>query len=938
MNNYHIGSMVSFRGREWIVMPSLEEDVLILRPLTGREEEQCSVFLPLEQSNIAPADFPLPTTRDIGDFESARLLRDAARLLLRHGAGPFRSMGHLSFRPRPYQFVPLLMALRLENVRTLIADDVGIGKTIEAGLIARELLDNGEAKRIAVLCPPYLCDQWYRELRDKFNIDCQIVRTNTVARLERALPREDITIFDYYPNVIISIDFIKSDRYRHSFLHSCPDLVIVDEAHGCARPAGASTSQQHRYQLLSEISKVKGKNLILVTATPHSGIEESFLSLLGLLNPAFEKYNPDSLNESQRAELARHFIQRRRADVEHWLDDTPFPDRESQEEQYYLSSEYNSLFKDVYNFARELVKPYLESDSRRRVRYWAALALLRCVMSSPEAAKMALKSRFDKMIVDGESHDIDYSPYVLDSEDYESSTDIIPSHAVSEAGSELTNSEKRKLTEFFKKADSLKGSNDNKIKKATEIVRNQLKHGYKPIVFCRYIATAHYVAEELQKSLKNDFKDIHILAVTGELSEDEREQRIGELCKSPTRVLVATDCLSEGINLQDGFSSVIHYDLPWNPNRLEQREGRVDRFGQRAKKVIAVILYGADNPIDGAVLEVLLRKARQLHKTLGISVPIPIGSEKIMDSILKALFLRSSEGRQLSLFEGDNDVVEFHKMMERDAEKERRSRTRFAQHAIKPDEVATEIDKTDKILGDPSLLKSFIDMSCQRFGADIDKKNGVWKLDTRNLPLSLKQKLADKDFVNVYFDPAQDTDAIYISRNHPFTTALSSYIFDLSLQEDNDRTIASRCGVIRSTDVDSITTILVLRARYLLKSGKSESSSLAEECIVTGFSGKIDEETWLTSEDAERLLDNVKPTQNITHEEKIQRAGSLLSEMPTIISKLIKVVDERAVELKDSHTRLSKAIKIGSVTVSPLFPMDILSVSIIIPQPNENSF
>jgi len=132
----------------------------------------------------------------------------------------------------------------------LIADDVGIGKTIEAGLIARELLDNGEVKRIAVLCPPYLCDQWYRELRDKFNIDCQIARTNTVARLERALPREDITIFDYYPNVIISIDFIKSDRSRHSFIQSCPDLVIVDEAHGCARPAGASTSQQHRFQLL----------------------------------------------------------------------------------------------------------------------------------------------------------------------------------------------------------------------------------------------------------------------------------------------------------------------------------------------------------------------------------------------------------------------------------------------------------------------------------------------------------------------------------------------------------------------------------------------------------------------------------------------------------------------------------------------------------------
>ena len=934
MNNFNIGSMVSFRGREWIVMPSLEQDVISLRPLTGQEEEQFSVFLPLEQSNISPADFPVPTANDIGDFESARLLRDASRLLLRHGAGPFRSMGHLSFRPRPYQFVPLLMALRLENIRMLIADDVGIGKTIEAGLIARELLDNGEVKRIAVLCPPYLCDQWYRELRDKFNIDCQIVRTNTVAKLERALPREDITIFDYYPNVIISIDFIKSNKSRYSFLQSCPDLIIVDEAHGCARPAGASTSQQHRYQLLNEISKVYEKNLILVTATPHSGIEESFLSLLGLLNPAFENYNLESLSENHRAELAKHFIQRRRADVEHWIDDTPFPDRDPQEEQYYLSNQYNSLFKDVYNFARELVKPDLESDSRRRVRYWAALVLLRCVMSSPEAAKSALKSRFDKMIGDGESDDIDYSPYVLDSEDYESASDIIPSHAVSEASSEFTDSEKRKLRDFYKRADSLKGSKDNKIKKATEIVHNQLKQGYKPIVFCKYIATAHYVAEELQKSLKNNYKDIHVIAVTGELSEDEREQRIEELCKSPTRVLVATDCLSEGINLQDGFSSVIHYDLPWNPNRLEQREGRVDRFGQKAKKVSAVILYGPDNPIDGAVLEVLLRKARQLHKTLGISVPIPADSEKVMDSILKALFLRSGEGRQMSLFDGSDDIVAVHKKWERDAEREKRSRTRFAQHAIKPDEVATEIDKTDKILGDPILLKSFIDMSCQRFGAHIDKKNGIWKLDCRNLPPSVKQKLPDKDFVNINFDPAQDTDAIYISRNHPFPTALSSYIFDLSLQDDSGGIIASRCGVIRSSHVDSITTILVLRARYSVKSFKSDTSSLAEECIVTGFRGMLGSESWMSSEDAENLLDNVKPTQNISDEEKHQWAEKILSEMPKINSKLEQIVEGRADELKESHTRLRKAIKMGSVTVSPLFPVDILSVSIVIPQPS----
>ena len=107
--------------------------------------------------------------------------------------------------------------------------------------------------------------------------------------------------------------------------------------------------------------------------------------------------------------------------------------------------------------------------------------------------------------------------------------------------------------------------------------------GCHPIVYCRFIATADYVAEQLAKRLQPQFPDIHTLSVTGETGNDEeRESRVEELVESPCRVLVATDCLSEGIDLQDGFNAVVHYDLPWNPNRLEQREGRVDRFGQTA--------------------------------------------------------------------------------------------------------------------------------------------------------------------------------------------------------------------------------------------------------------------------------------------------------------------------------------------------------------------
>ncbi len=157
------GAFVRYREREWIVLPSADPDLVLLRPLGGSAREVTGVVrslsdligytLPYER--IEPAEFPLPDPESAQDHSAVKLLQQAARLLLRDGAAPFRSLGKLSLRPRPYQYVPLLMALRLPTARLLIADDVGVGKTIEAGLVARELLDRGQIRRIAVLCPPY---------------------------------------------------------------------------------------------------------------------------------------------------------------------------------------------------------------------------------------------------------------------------------------------------------------------------------------------------------------------------------------------------------------------------------------------------------------------------------------------------------------------------------------------------------------------------------------------------------------------------------------------------------------------------------------------------------------------------------------------------------------------------------------------------------------
>jgi hypothetical protein len=146
--------LVRIRERDWVVLPSDDTDIVCLRPLSGSESEICGMHRQIEGHALKHAEFAPPKPEQAGDFIAGKLLRNAARLGLRNGAGPFRSLGRLSVRPRPYQFVPLIMALKLDVARMLIADDVGIGKTIEAAMIARELLDRGDAQGLCVICPP----------------------------------------------------------------------------------------------------------------------------------------------------------------------------------------------------------------------------------------------------------------------------------------------------------------------------------------------------------------------------------------------------------------------------------------------------------------------------------------------------------------------------------------------------------------------------------------------------------------------------------------------------------------------------------------------------------------------------------------------------------------------------------------------------------------
>ena len=942
MNNYQPGSLVRVRDRDWVVMPSNDPDLIRIKPLGESDDEETGIYLPIafEEDKIGPAQFPFPTIDDIGSFESARLLYNAARLSFRNGAGPFRSLAKYSFRPRSYQMVPLIMALRQETIRLLIADDVGIGKTIEALMVVDEFLERRIVKRFAVICLPHLCDQWQQELKDKFDIEAVIIRSNTQAKLDREI-HGDESVYTYYPFQIISIDFIKSDVRREVFINECPELIVVDEAHTCTKPDGpTSTSQQQRYKLIKDISKKEGQHLVLLTATPHSGKPAQFQSLLGLLNDKYEELDIVSAESKQRKELAKSFVQRKRADVEHWMNEkTPFPERDAGEFPYELSMPYAMFYDKILDFAYGLTKDASGHKGHQRLRYWTALALLRGVMSSPKAGLSMLTNRIKKELTEEELNLLQDSDNPMIDQDYGVDNDVSPISIIEKT--ELKDSQARLLRDLAKQLDTLGNyKDDKKITKTLSVIIEWIKEGYNPVIFCRYIATAQYVGEMLKPELESAFKGINVQVITSEDPDEVRKERIDAMGSSKKRVLIATDCLSEGINLQDYFTAVLHYDLPWNPNRLEQREGRVDRFGQPKEKVKAFLLYGKDNPIDGTVLKVILEKVREIKKATGIAMPFPENSKTIMDAVLYAVLLnpkRIQVSLQTSLDFGD-DVVLREKEMAAEhaikdaAEREKRSRLIFAQNAIKPEEIEEDLRDMDEAIGSMQAVEDFLIQAMAMLGAQITKIRKGYLLYTTNLPEVLKDALPRQNALKISFDSPTPEEHIYIGRNHPFIEQMCQLLLAHTFSKNGAENKLARSSIIRSKLVTEKTTVILFRVRNVIEDNKKVNQLIAEEMLVWGYTGTANSGQFITTEKAKELLKVAIPTGNVSGEQRSFLLTSELNNLESVKNDFDKIAEERATKLVKAHERFRKVIGGHKYqVVYPVLPMDVMGIYILLP-------
>lgn len=908
------GDLVRARGREWVALPAPREGILALRPLSGSENDVVVLDPSLEVSAVEAARFDLPTDARTTVQAKAALLADALRLTLRRGAGPFRSAAQLAFEPRTYQLVPLLMALRLQVPRLLIADDVGIGKTIEAGLILRELMDRGEVDAFSVLCPPHLVDQWIIELKDRFGIDAVPVTSGTAARLERDLPLAQ-TLFDAYPHTVVSLDYIKAEKRREGFARACPDFVIVDEAHACV---GTHKGRQQRFELLQGLARDAERRIIMLTATPHSGDEDAFSRLLSLIDPDFA--SPNFEDGRYRERLARHYVQRRRVDLIEgdWQEDRSFPKHETKEHAYNLSREHLAFQEAVLEYCFSLVSKAGAHKKDQRLAFWGTLALMRCVGSSPAAAVSALRNR-----AANEADRLEPQIYDEDGDD-EDAVDIEPNMALSDDP---------QLRGLMEQAGRLLSKTDPKLEALIGVLKPLIKSGANPVVFCRYLATAEHVKSGLRKA----FTKLTIESVTGELTPDERRDRVSEMAleEGAQRILVATDCLSEGINLQQLFDTVVHYDLSWNPTRHQQREGRVDRFGQPAELVRSIMMFSPDSAIDGAVLDVILRKAQEIRKATGVTVPLPDERGPVTDALMSAMMLRRGAHRQLTLDLRLEDGARAMEARWRDAsENEKKSRARFAQNAMKPAEVSPEWDKAKTLLGSPEDTKRFVESAMSRFGVPLEKKRNLYLAHVHALQHTLKEKLEQRGLdpsVKLAMTEPAPSGAALLTRTHPLTASLAESLVEASLDQEALPDLGiGRVGAWPTTAVTNMTRLALLRVRYKLTvHARKERLLLAEEAALIALQGT---DIVATGEDARDFL-NTPATADLATIARDRLISTAQAELPGLLEgPLAQFVNQRAAELIEDHARLRAAAgSISRVSVEAVLPPDVIGLFVLMP-------
>ncbi|MDQ3564936.1 MAG: DEAD/DEAH box helicase [Pseudomonadota bacterium] len=610
---------VFLRGQAWLVRDEVRVGSRVLLRLADPETgEQSEVLCPPDHFEPLAEPAPKLLKQALTPFTIWRTYHESLRLAA-PPAGEYSALYAGRLSPESYQFAPLARLLSGPRRSLLIADDVGLGKTIEAGICLLELIARGVGKRVLLVVPPGLIPQWLDEMWEKFGLEFQAIENATSLDRAQTLLSEGLQPWAYFDRVITSTEYLKRRDVHAAALAHPWDIVVVDEAHYLAEsgtPANPySTARTRLGPKLREASRA----LILLTATPHNGYRHSFRSLLELVEPADATLH--GRVEDIRRRVGRSMIRRLKPQISKTSacggTEPAFPVRlpVTRIEVQGLSGAEREIFRRVSGYCAKTLEAAAGSEEADLVSFAMQIVKKR-MLSSRAALKQTLANRLDAL----SSRTPEEPP--PRSELRELQADLPHSEAAAERTANRVlraavardarrrSAEKRQLKSVAELLDRLADRPDPKI--ATLIVdlkRDVLPvHAEKSIIFTEYRDTLAAIREAFKThaTLANAFVEL-----TGGLSATQRKARIAQFHQPGCRVLLATDAASEGLNLQRQCWRLYHFELPWNPNRLEQRNGRIDRHGQTRPPDIRYLFY-PDTPED-RVLDRLVQRIVQMH-------------------------------------------------------------------------------------------------------------------------------------------------------------------------------------------------------------------------------------------------------------------------------------------------------------------------------------
>lgn len=875
-----------------------------------------------------------------GDADAFRLLSEAYRINLAYLFDPYLAVNTSSIEPLPHQITAVYQEmLPRQPLRYVLADDPGAGKTIMTGLLLKELMIRGDVKRCLVVAPGNLVEQWQDELLSKFGIKFDIITNDAIESAASG------NVFGEVNLAIARLDKLARNEEIQTRLKATEwDLIVVDEAHKMAASSFGGevryTKRWHLGRLLSDTAR----HFLLLTATPHNGKNEDFQLFLSLIDPdRFEGVRRSSYQSVDISDLMRRLV---KEDLLKFDGKPLFPERLSYTVNYTLSDKEAELYAAVTEYVREEFNRADKLSGERRNTIGFALTILqRRLASSPEAIYQSLKRRrerlehrlkeeelnkraFDyRLISDDDLDDYEESP---DAEVEDLEEELLNQSSAAQNIEELEQ-EIKTLTHLEELANHLRRSGkDQKWSELSRLLQddNAMKDAYgnrhKLIIFTEHLDTLKYLTDKVG-SLTG--RPESVVNIYGGMVRDER-RKIEQLFKQDkdTTILIATDAAGEGINLQRAHL-MINYDLPWNPNRLEQRFGRIHRIGQT--EVCHLWNLVASETREGLVFQRLFEKLETEREALGGKVFDVLGKLKFDDKPLRDLLVEAVRyGNQPEIREKLNTIIDDAVNKERLLELlEERALTHNAFDIQSVLKIKEQMDLLEARKLQPHFIQLFFVDAFTQMGGLI-KKREPNRFEITKVPSNIRDHDAkigigrsvlkqyervtfDKAFLNIPGKPTADL----ICPGHPLLDNLISLILEHKshvlkqgaiLVDDSFRLEEPRLLIYLESSIQDGKIITNQRRRIISKQVNFIEINDEGKAFNAGHAPYIDYRALLPEE--QEKADEIKASLNIVkNAEEIALNYAIEELLPTHLAEVknprlahIEKI-ERAVEIRLTH-------------------------------------